>query len=360
MLLFLTGITYTLWGTNALSTIQLEAPEHLRGRAAALYFFAFLGGAPVGGLLCRLADRVGGTQLAFVAAGVIAIGTASGSSACAAPRQPRRGDRHGDRWPSHARLLVVTSVPRARHARPRGHVSSPIPRWVTKRTRRPSGAIASTPRSRAGSASARRGQHDVRLDLAGADQPRELAGAAVVVGEPLDEAERDETRRGERCPALWIVPPPSRRTWTRAASIVAASPASSAPNGAQRPLFRLSATVSTGAASAASGTPSATAAFGEPRAVEVDARAVPARRRASASVRATSSTVPPARVCVFSRQSSAAPERRARVDVAGSSRPRRRRRRGREPASSEIPSRLGGDTCADALATTAARRGARA
>ncbi len=51
LLLFATGVTYTLWGTNALSTIQLEAPEHLRGRAAALYFFAFLGGAPVGGLL---------------------------------------------------------------------------------------------------------------------------------------------------------------------------------------------------------------------------------------------------------------------------------------------------------------------
>ena len=76
VLLFLTGITYTLWGTNALSTIQLEAPEHLRGRAAALYFFAFLGGAPLGGLLCGWLTAKGGTQLAFAAAGVIAMGTA--------------------------------------------------------------------------------------------------------------------------------------------------------------------------------------------------------------------------------------------------------------------------------------------
>jgi MFS family permease len=75
LLLFLTGITYTLWGTNALSTIQLEAPEHLRGRAAALYFFAFLGGAPVGGLLCGWLTAKGGTELAFAAAGVIALGT---------------------------------------------------------------------------------------------------------------------------------------------------------------------------------------------------------------------------------------------------------------------------------------------
>ena len=76
VLLFLTGITYTLWGTNALSTIQLEAPEHLRGRAAALYFFAFLGGAPVGGLLCGWLTAKGGTELAFAAAGIVAIGTA--------------------------------------------------------------------------------------------------------------------------------------------------------------------------------------------------------------------------------------------------------------------------------------------
>jgi MFS family permease len=77
LLLFLTGITYTLWGTNALSTIQLEAPEHLRGRAAALYFFAFLGGAPVGGLLCGWLTAKGGTELAFAAAGVVALSTAT-------------------------------------------------------------------------------------------------------------------------------------------------------------------------------------------------------------------------------------------------------------------------------------------
>ena len=75
-LLFATGVTYTLWGTNALSTIQLEAPEHLRGSAAALYFFAFLGGAPLGGVLAGWLTSVGGTQLAFAVAGSIAIVTA--------------------------------------------------------------------------------------------------------------------------------------------------------------------------------------------------------------------------------------------------------------------------------------------
>ncbi len=77
VLLFATGITYTLWGTNALSTIQLEAPDHLRGRAAALYFFAFLGGAPVGGVFAGWLTEAGGTQLAFSVAGSVALVTAA-------------------------------------------------------------------------------------------------------------------------------------------------------------------------------------------------------------------------------------------------------------------------------------------
>ena len=33
-LLFVIGIFYILWGSSALATLQLAAPEHLRGRAA--------------------------------------------------------------------------------------------------------------------------------------------------------------------------------------------------------------------------------------------------------------------------------------------------------------------------------------
>ena len=75
--LFVIGCFYTLWGTNALSAIQLEAPEHLRGRAASLYFFAFLGGAPLGGLFAGWLSSAGGTQLAFYVAGSIAVLTAA-------------------------------------------------------------------------------------------------------------------------------------------------------------------------------------------------------------------------------------------------------------------------------------------
>ena len=58
---------------RALATIQLEAPERLRGRAASLYFFAFLGGAPIGGLFAGWLVEVGGTQLAFYVAGLVAV-----------------------------------------------------------------------------------------------------------------------------------------------------------------------------------------------------------------------------------------------------------------------------------------------
>jgi MFS family permease len=76
-LLFAVGIFYTLWGTNALSVLQLEAPEHLRGRAAGMYFFAFQGGAPLGGLLAGWLTAVGGTRLAFLLGGVVSLGMAA-------------------------------------------------------------------------------------------------------------------------------------------------------------------------------------------------------------------------------------------------------------------------------------------
>jgi MFS family permease len=76
-LLFATGVSYTLWGTNALSVLQLEAPEHLRGRAASMYFFAFQGGAPLGGLFAGWMTTVGGTLLAFSIGGVLSLGTAA-------------------------------------------------------------------------------------------------------------------------------------------------------------------------------------------------------------------------------------------------------------------------------------------
>jgi MFS family permease len=80
VLLFGAGVSYTLWGTNALSLMQLEAPELLRGRAAGLYFFALQGGAPLGGLLSGWLVSFGGTQLSFAVAGIVALATAAAAT----------------------------------------------------------------------------------------------------------------------------------------------------------------------------------------------------------------------------------------------------------------------------------------
>lgn len=70
------GVFYILWGASALATLQLSAPAELRGRAVSLYFFAFQGGAPLGGLLAGWLVTVGGTRLAFAIAGAVAVGVA--------------------------------------------------------------------------------------------------------------------------------------------------------------------------------------------------------------------------------------------------------------------------------------------
>ena len=99
ILLFLTGGFYVLWGSSALASLQLAAPEHLRGQAASLYFFAFQGGAPLGGLLAGWLTSRGGTGLAFTVAGTAAVLVAvTGAAVVLAGRPSTRveGDWHAD------------------------------------------------------------------------------------------------------------------------------------------------------------------------------------------------------------------------------------------------------------------------
>ena len=70
VLLFLTGVCFTTWTANSQSIVQLTAPDHLRGRVLSIYLFAFGGFAPVGGLLAGWLADVGGTELAFLVAGL--------------------------------------------------------------------------------------------------------------------------------------------------------------------------------------------------------------------------------------------------------------------------------------------------
>jgi len=75
ILLFAVGISFTLFTANANALVQLGAPDHLRGRMIGLYLFAFVGLAPVGGLLTGWLADLGGTQLAFAVAGVTSLAT---------------------------------------------------------------------------------------------------------------------------------------------------------------------------------------------------------------------------------------------------------------------------------------------
>lgn len=93
-LLFVTGIFFTIYTANANATVQLETPDHLRGRVLGLYYYAWNGLAPVGALLVSWLCDVGGTELAFGVVGTTGLAsvalawahlTRRGREAAAAP-----------------------------------------------------------------------------------------------------------------------------------------------------------------------------------------------------------------------------------------------------------------------------------
>jgi MFS family permease len=72
-LLFVTGVCFTLWTSNANAILQIGAPDHLRGRIVSLYLLAFAGLAPLGGLLAGWLVDLGGTRLSFMVAGTVCL-----------------------------------------------------------------------------------------------------------------------------------------------------------------------------------------------------------------------------------------------------------------------------------------------
>jgi MFS family permease len=74
VLLFVIGAGFTSWSANSNTSMQLAAPDHLRGRIIGLYFYAFNGTASVAGLMVGWLCARGGTELAFFTAGVIGLG----------------------------------------------------------------------------------------------------------------------------------------------------------------------------------------------------------------------------------------------------------------------------------------------
>jgi len=86
VLLFACGIFFTSYTANTNARLQLDTPDHLRGRVLSLYYYAWNGLAPLGGLIVGWLSATGGTELAFTVAG--ASGLAMAISGALVMRRP--------------------------------------------------------------------------------------------------------------------------------------------------------------------------------------------------------------------------------------------------------------------------------
>jgi len=85
-LLVVCGVFFTTYTANSNATIQLQSPDHIRGRVLGLYYYAWNGLAPAGSLLVGWLCAAGGTTLAFSVAGGCALAmTALGAWALKRP-----------------------------------------------------------------------------------------------------------------------------------------------------------------------------------------------------------------------------------------------------------------------------------
>jgi MFS family permease len=91
-LLFLAGAGFTAWSANSNASMQLAAPDRLRGRVIGLYFYAFNGTGAIAGLMTGWLCDVGGTELAFVVSGIIGL-VAVGATALGLGWTPRVVER---------------------------------------------------------------------------------------------------------------------------------------------------------------------------------------------------------------------------------------------------------------------------
>jgi MFS family permease len=76
VLLFVCGIFFTSYSATSNARIQLDTPDHLRGRVLSLYYYAWNGIAPLGALIIGWLSARGGTELAFGVAGTAGLAMA--------------------------------------------------------------------------------------------------------------------------------------------------------------------------------------------------------------------------------------------------------------------------------------------
>jgi MFS family permease len=70
--LVVTGFSWTLYGSMSNATVQLAAPDGMRGRAMGVYSYV-MNGVPVGAALAGWLCAAGGTQLALLVAGGVSL-----------------------------------------------------------------------------------------------------------------------------------------------------------------------------------------------------------------------------------------------------------------------------------------------
>jgi MFS family permease len=101
VLLFFVGAGFTAWSANSNASMQLAAPDHLRGRIIGLYFYAFNGTGALAGILTGWLCAEGGTELAFASAGIVGL-VAMVGAALALGWTPRVVTRRRADQPQHA------------------------------------------------------------------------------------------------------------------------------------------------------------------------------------------------------------------------------------------------------------------
>jgi MFS family permease len=89
VLLFFVGAGFAAWSANSNTSMQLAAPDPLRGRIIGIYFYAFNGTGPLGGLLTGWLCARGGTGLAFLVAGILGLGATAVAARQLGGRPPR-------------------------------------------------------------------------------------------------------------------------------------------------------------------------------------------------------------------------------------------------------------------------------
>jgi MFS family permease len=87
VLLFVVGAGFTAWSANSNASMQLRAPDHLRGRIIGIYFYAFNGTASFAGFFVGWQCSVGGTELAFAIAGIIGLAATVWAALRLVPRE---------------------------------------------------------------------------------------------------------------------------------------------------------------------------------------------------------------------------------------------------------------------------------